>query len=92
MCIDEMIAIIQGSNINVNAPVDLASMDNWSAACLIGRTVSLALNGYEDAFDGVDWEDAARDLRRDAKAGEQFTRLSIIKALCEMGYELSDYA
>lgn len=93
MCIDEIIAQIEGSKINVTEIVDLASMDNWAVACLIGRTVSLAINGYEDAFDGMDWEDAARELRRSAKhEGETFTRISILKALDEMGYSLEDYS
>lgn len=91
MLVDELFAQIDGSKINLDAPVALDTMDNWSVACLIGRTVSLVLNGYEDSFDGMDWEDAARELRRDAKNGEQFTRRSIIKALDEMGYVLSDY-
>lgn len=92
MFIDELLATIDGNKINIDAPVDLAIMDNWAAACLIGRTVSLFLNGYEDAFDGMDWEDAAEALRKDAKDGEQFTRRTIIKALDEMGYNLPDYA
>lgn len=92
MFVDEFLAQIDGSQINIDAPVDLTAMDNWSAACLIGKTVSLVLNGYEDAFDGMDWEDAAREMRCDAKNGEQFTRRSIIKALGEMGYNLLDYA
>lgn len=92
MFIDELLATIDGNKINIDAPVDLATMDNWAAACLIGRTVSLILNGYEDDFDGMDWEAAAEELRKDAKDGEQFTRRTIIKALDEMGYNLPDYA
>ena len=93
MHIDEFFARIEGSKVDVNATVNIASMDNWTVACLVGRTVSLALNGYEDAFDGMDWEDAARELRFSAKhEGKTFTRKSIIKALDEMGYNLEDYA
>ena len=93
MCIDEIMAILNGQAINVDTDVDMANLSNWDAACLIGKTVSLALNGYEDHFDGMDWEDAARELRHAAKhENETFTRRSIITALYEMGYDLKEYS
>lgn len=93
MHIDELIARLDGAKIDMAKVVDVAAMDNWAVACLIGQTVSLALNGYEDTFDAIDWEDAARELRYSAtQEGETFTRASILKALDKMGYCLEDYA
>jgi hypothetical protein len=91
MNFDELMARIAGSNINLDAAVDLANMGTWDVACLIGRTVSLVVNGYEDHYDGVDWEGAAIELRSEARNGEKFTRRTIIKALLEMGYCLEDF-
>ena len=66
--LDEMMARIEGSKINLNEQVDLTTMSNWEVACFIGRTVSLGKYGYEDNFDACDWTQDAQYLRQDFKS------------------------
>lgn len=90
--VDTMQAKFQGSKINLDAPVQIPTA-TWELACLIGATVSLVLNGYEDAFDGMDWEDAAREVRGAISLGKPVnTRADLIKLIREFGYNLEDYA
>lgn len=90
--VDTMQALIEGSKINLKAPVRIPA-DNWELACLIGATVSLVLNGYEDAFDGMDWEDAAVMVREAIHEGKKVkTRKDLIKIILKGGYNLEDYS
>lgn len=89
--VDEIMARIEGSMIDFDAPIVIPS-DDWDLACLIGKTVSLAVNGFEDNFDGMDWEDAAYELRQAMLEGVAIdTRRKIIKLLLDCEYNLLDY-
>ena len=89
--VDTIMAQMEGAKIDLNAPVAIPA-DTWGIACLIGRTVSLINNGYEDSFDGMDWEDAAREVRQAIREGEAVnTRMDLIKIVLECDYNLEDY-
>lgn len=78
--LDEMLARLEGAQIDLNASIDLTVMSNWEVACLIGRTDSLSKYGYEDNYDAIYWTQDAQYLRQDFKS---ITRAELLKWLEE---------
>lgn len=93
MLVDKLLAQLNVYGINLESDIELPS-GQWAMACLIGRTVSLINHGFEDLFDGVDWQDAAEDVLAAQCQGLTFrSRADIVRFLVnECGYNLEDYA
>ena len=92
MLVDQIMAQLRDAGIDLNAAIAMPT-DRWAMACLIGKTVSLLHYGYEDWFDGMDWEDAACDVLTAIEDGEDVkTRADIIRFLKDCGYDLEDYS
>jgi len=83
MQLDQIFAQIAGSTIDLDAAIQLPT-DNWELAILIGKTSSLLVNGYEDAFDAMDWTDAAEEVLISVHEGKILdTRRKLIKFVVE---------
>lgn len=92
MLVDTIMAQLRDAGIDLNAPIAMPP-SNWEMACLIGKSVSLVNHGFEDHFDGMDWEEAALELRRAIADGADIkSRADILKYLQECNYDLTDYA